>query len=174
MNRFAWIIVIFASLIVLLAFGLTRDPSLVPSPLIGKPVPAFVAADLQNPERQLGYADLNGPAVINVWASWCVACRDEHPFLLELSKDYRYKVYGINYKDTREEAEAWLERFGNPYSFSVADTDGKVGIEFGVYAVPETFVIDRTNVIRYKHIGPIDATILEQRLRPLLEGLSGV
>ncbi len=174
MNRFAWIIVVFASLVALLAVGLTRDPSLVPSPFIGKPLPAFLATDLQAPERSVGYADLRGPAVINVWASWCIACRDEHPFLLELAEDDRYRVYGINYKDSREDATMWLARFGDPYDFSIADTDGKVGIEFGVYAVPETFVIDRAGIIRYKHIGPIDETILEQRLRPLLEELSDV
>ena len=171
MNRFVWIIVLFAVLVALLAFGLTRDPSLVPSPLIGKPMPAFVSATLQTPDKQISYADLPGPAIINFWASWCIACREEHPLLFELAKDDRYAVYGVNYKDARADALAWLKRFDDPYLFSVVDDDGKIGIEFGVYAVPETFVIDRAGIIRYKHIGPLDATIVEEKLRPLLEEL---
>ena len=173
MNRFVWVVALFALLVVLLAFGLTRDPSLVPSPLVGKPLPAFSATALASPERVLSQADLQGPALVNVWASWCVACLDEHPLLLALAKDSRFALYGINHKDTREDAASWLRQHGNPYRLSVFDRNGRVGIEFGVYGVPETFVIDREGVIRYKHIGPLRRDMLEAELKPLLEELAG-
>lgn len=154
-------------------FGLGGNPSLVPSPLIGKPLPAFELPDLAQPERSWRSAELGGrPALINVWASWCVECRHEHPLLLELARDARFPVYGLNYKDQRDDALAWLERFGDPYRASLHDLHGRAGLELGVYGVPETFVIDAAGVIRYKKIGALDAAEVQRELLPLLERLA--
>ena len=172
MNRFVWIVATFALLVVLLAFGLTQDPSRVPSPLIGKPLPNFVTTALGSDTKQVDQTDLKGPAVINVWASWCVACLEEHPLLMTLAQHKTTPIYGINYKDAYYDAQVWLEDHGNPYRLSLSDSDGRVGIEFGVYAVPETFVIDATGVIRYKHIGPLNEHVVQTELQPLLETLT--
>lgn len=168
MNRRAWILFCFALLIALLAAGLTLDPSRVPSPLIGRPMPSFSAATVHDPARVVAEAQLSGPALVNVWASWCAACRDEHAVLLALAADHRVPVYGINYKDRREDAVAWLRRLGDPYVFSVFDESGRIGIDWGVYGVPETFMIDGAGVIRHKHIGPLDAAAAAETLLPLL------
>jgi cytochrome c biogenesis protein CcmG, thiol:disulfide interchange protein DsbE len=163
---------VFAVLLVFLAAGLTRDPREVPSPLIGKPAPAFTLAQLHAPERTLGTADMRGQVwLLNVWASWCVSCRVEHPLLLELSKANIVPVVGLDYKDKTDEGKAWLAQHGDPYRVSVVDADGRVGIDWGVYGVPETFVIDRHGVIRHKHIGPVTAEALQNKILPLVREL---
>lgn len=152
--------------------GLWRNPREVPSPLIDKPAPVFSLAQLQEPARTFGPADMKGQVwLLNVWASWCVACRTEHPLLVELGKTKIVPIVGLNYKDKPEEATAWLAKLGDPYAFSVMDRDGRVGIDFGVYGVPETFVIDQSGTIRFKHIGPVTVDALERKIIPLVRKL---
>jgi cytochrome c biogenesis protein CcmG/thiol:disulfide interchange protein DsbE len=163
----------FFALAVVLAVGLKRDPREVPSPLIDKPAPKFALSRLDDPNRVVRLDDLRGkPFILNVWASWCVACREEHPVLVEFSKKRAVPIYGLNYKDTRPDAGAWLARLGNPYDASFFDEDGRVGIDFGVYGVPETFVVDGNGVIRMKHIGPLTPEVLANKIEPLLKKLS--
>jgi cytochrome c biogenesis protein CcmG/thiol:disulfide interchange protein DsbE len=157
----------------LLAYGLNLDPRKIPSPLIGKSLPAFSLTTVADPARKVGRDDLLGRAyLLNVWASWCVACRQEHPFLNELARNKIVPIIGLNYKDKREDALGWLGSLGNPYELSLADNDGRLGIDLGVYGVPETFVIDKQGVIRYKQIGPITPEVWEQKLAPLIKELS--
>ena len=169
MKRYLIPLVLFLALAGFLAVGLNLNPREVPSPLIGKPVPAFSLPTLAAPEKVLAAQDLRGQVwVLNVWASWCVACRQEHPVLVDFAKTSAIPLYGLNYKDKREDALRWLQKFGDPYRQSLSDTAGLVGIDLGVYGVPETFVIDREGVIRYKHIGPVTPEALNQIIRPLL------
>lgn len=164
---------IFIVLIGFLAIGLTLNPREVPSPLINKPVPQFKLPVLGSPEKFLGKEDLAGKVwLLNVWASWCVACRIEHPVLVELAKTNQVPIYGLNYKDKSPAAIAWLGNFGNPYVTSLVDGDGLVGIDLGVYGVPETFVIDKQGVIRLKHIGPVTPEALKDTILPLVKKLS--
>ncbi|MXX98372.1 MAG: DsbE family thiol:disulfide interchange protein [Gammaproteobacteria bacterium] len=163
---------VFFSMLVLFAIGLKLDPSYIPSPLIGKPMPAFSGDDLQQPEKQITQSDwLGQPALINIWASWCAACLSEHPLLMEFSQTETFPIYGIDYKDQREDALQWLKQHGNPYTMSLYDDSGRAGIDWGVYGVPETFVIDHVGTIHYKHIGPIDEILMQETLIPLLETL---
>ena len=174
MNRFVIPLVAFVLMVGLLGYGLKLDPKLVPSVLIDKPAPAFTLAMLEQPSRQLSSADLEGQVwVLNVWASWCVACRAEHEIITELANRKLVAVIGLNYKDDPADAERWLQQFGNPYATSVIDRDGRVGIDWGVYGVPETFVIGADGRIRYKHIGPVTAESLEQKIMPVLKELIG-
>jgi cytochrome c biogenesis protein CcmG/thiol:disulfide interchange protein DsbE len=173
MNRFLWPLGLFLALAVVLMVGLKLDPREVPSPLIGKPAPTFVASTLDKPEATIKRDDLLGKVwLLNVWASWCSACREEHPVLVEFAKRGLVPVYGLNYKDQRADGLGWLQKFGNPYTDSVFDPDGRIGIDYGVYGVPETFVIDRAGVIRYKHIGPVTPEVLRERIEPLLRQLN--
>ncbi|MFO1352074.1 MAG: DsbE family thiol:disulfide interchange protein [Gammaproteobacteria bacterium] len=173
MGRYALPLGIFALLAILLGMGLALDPKRIPSPLIDKAAPDFVLPQLQDPQKTLAKSDLRGQAVlINVWASWCVSCRQEHPLLMELARSQRAALYGFNYKDGRDDALRWLAFYGNPYRASVSDENGKVGIDFGVYGVPETFVVDKQGVIRYKHIGPITQEDLDKTILPLVERLA--
>lgn len=166
---------IFIVLVVFLAIGLTLDPREVPSPFIDKPMPAFSLQQLKNPEKTIESKDfLNQVSLFNVWASWCVACREEHPLLVELAKNGDVDIYGLNYKDKRMDAIRWLDYFGDPYVKSAHDLDGKVGIDYGVYGVPETFVIDKQGIIRYKHIGPVTQEILDEKILPLVNKLKVV
>jgi len=152
--------------------GLYRDPHEVPSPLIGKAAPAFSLAELHQPDRKLGTADMRGQVwLLNVWASWCVSCREEHPLLVALSKANVVPIIGLDYKDKSEDGLAWLASNGNPYTKSVVDLDGRVGINWGVYGVPETFVIDKTGIIRYKQIGPVTEDALKRKILPLVREL---
>ena len=172
--RFLIPLALFAVLVGLLATGLKLDPREVPSPLIGKPAPAFTLTRLDDAGRTIRRDDLIGKVwMLNVWASWCAACRDEHPLLVEFAKAKRLPIYGLNYKDTRQDGQQWLARFGNPYDASLFDQDGRVGIDWGVYGVPETFIVDRTGVIRFKHIGALTPDILRTRVEPLLKQLNG-
>ena len=172
MKRYLIPLIVFVVLAGFLAIGLKLDPREVPSPLIGKPAPAFDLPQLAAPDQRLTTKELQGQVwLLNVWASWCVACRQEHPLLVELGKTGRVKLYGLNYKDKREDALGWLNNFGNPYLKSLSDTDGLVGIDYGVYGVPETFVIDKQGMIRYKQIGPVTPETLRDTLLPLVAQL---
>lgn len=165
-------LIIFVVMLVFLALGLTLNPREVPSPLINKPAPLFSLPTLASPGVLVGTQDLRGQVwMLNVWASWCVACRVEHPVLVEFAKTGAVPIYGLNYKDKRPDAIAWLANFGNPYRQSLSDTDGLVGIDFGVYGVPETFVVDKTGVIRLKHIGPVTPEALRDTILPLIRKL---
>ena len=172
MKRYLLPLLVFVVLAGFLAIGLKLDPREVPSPLIGKPAPAFDLPQLAAPDQRLAAKDLRGQVwLLNVWASWCVACRQEHPLLVELGKTGQVKLYGLNYKDKREDALGWLNNYGNPYLKSVSDTEGLVGIDYGVYGVPETFVIDKQGVIRHKQVGPVTPESLRDTLLPLVAKL---
>ncbi len=172
MKRFLLPLAIFILLIGFLAVGLKLDPREVPSPLVGKAAPAFELPLLHQPDKRFSPGDMHGKVwLLNVWASWCVSCREEHPVLVALAKRGVMPVLGLNYKDKGDEATAWLKQFGNPYDLSVVDADGRIGIDYGVYGVPETYLIDAEGVIRYKQIGPVTAEILEQKILPLAMAL---
>ena len=155
-----------------LGLGLKHDPREVPSPLIGKPAPAFNLPTLADAQRSLRKEDMLGKVwLLNVWASWCASCRDEHPVLIELAKSGKVPIYGLNYKDKRPDGIAWLNRFGDPYVLSAYDVQGRIGIDYGVYGVPETYVIDKQGFIRYKQIGPLDPDTIEKKIIPLVKQL---
>src|SRR5260221_2046414 len=170
--RYLLPLAVFLLLVAFFAVGLLRDPREIPSPLIGKAAPAFTLQQLHEANRAFAPEDMKGKVwLLNVWASWCVSCRVEHPLLVEMSKKNLVPIVGLNYKDRREDGVQWLAKFGNPYALSAFDVQGKVGIDYGVYGVPETFVIDRQGVIRYKQIGPITPEALEKTLLPLIRKL---
>ncbi|MGH8583134.1 MAG: DsbE family thiol:disulfide interchange protein [Gammaproteobacteria bacterium] len=169
MARYLLPLALFAVLLGLLYAGLSRDPRLVPSPLIGKPVPAFSLPRLKAGESPLTQRDLHGqPTLVNIWASWCAACRDEHPLLIELAERDDIRILGLNYKDTRVAAQDWLDKWGDPYADVAYDEAGRVAIDWGVYGVPETFVVDADGIIRYKQVGPLTEPILSEQLLPAL------
>ena len=193
MNRFLWPLIGFVVLVVLLGVGLTLNPRDVPSPLVGKAAPAFSLPQLAAPERAFSPQDMLGKVwLLNVWASWCVSCRQEHPLLVELAKRHGAPLVGLNYKEVRgdgaidmdkvpadqeegmaiERANAWLRQHGDPYTLSALDIDGRVGIDYGVYGVPETYVIDKAGIIRMKHTGPITPESLSSKILPLIAELS--
>jgi len=172
MNRFLLPLGVFVLMAGLLGYGLSLDPKKVPSPLIDKGAPEFSLAMLDAPSRQLSTADLKGQVwVLNVWASWCVSCRAEHEIITALARKNLVTIVGLNYKDNPEDASRWLEQFGNPYATSVMDQDGRVGIDWGVYGVPETFIIGADGKIKYKHIGPVTRESLDAKIMPILEEL---
>jgi len=150
-----------------------RDPSQVPSPLIDRPVPAFRMPTLEGQGDVTQAIFAGRVSVFNVFASWCIPCRAEHPLLMEIARAGKAQVIGLNYKDESADATAWLRQYGNPYSASVVDLDGRVGIDWGVYGVPETFVIGADGMIKYKHIGPVTHESLEQKIMPVLKELLG-
>ncbi|MEK7361009.1 MAG: DsbE family thiol:disulfide interchange protein, partial [Pseudomonadota bacterium] len=165
--RFLIPLAIFAVLVVFLGVGLTLNPREVPSPLINKPAPAFQLPQLHAPDKTFAQKDMLGKVwMLNVWASWCVACREEHPHLVALARSGAVPIYGLNYKDERDDGIAWLARFGDPYQLSAYDRDGRIGIDYGVYGVPETYVIDKAGVIRYKRIGVVTPEILRDKILP--------
>lgn len=173
MKLFALPLIAFAILVVFLAVGLTLDPRDVPSPLIGKPAPDFTLRQLDDPTKHFASADMKGRVwLLNVWASWCVSCREEHPVLVEFAKTGRVPIIGLDYKDQDADGKAWLTSLGNPYTLVAVDSDGRVGIDFGVYGVPETYVIDKLGIIRMKHTGPITPDALARKILPLIESLS--
>jgi len=163
---------IFAILAVFLGVGLTLDPREIPSPLVGRPVPQFQLAAVKGRTLGLASSDLRGDvSIVNVFASWCVACRDEHPLWMTLARQNVVPIHGLNYKDKPDDAARWLGDLGDPYQRTGADLDGRVGIEWGVYGVPETYVVDKRGVIRDKVIGPINPKIVAERLLPLVRRL---
>lgn len=196
MARFLLPLSLFIILAGFLGYGLQLNPREVPSPLIGKPAPSFRVAQLQSVDKTISPEDMKGRVwLLNVWASWCVSCRQEHPLMVELARRNIVPIVGLNYKEVRgdgstdtrnldaatelslarERARQWLVQFGgDPYTASAMDLDGRIGIDYGVYGVPETFVIDRDGVIRYKHIGPLTVEALEKKILPKVKELSGV
>jgi cytochrome c biogenesis protein CcmG/thiol:disulfide interchange protein DsbE len=173
MSRFVIPLAIFIVLVAFLAIGLGRDPREVPSPLIGKAAPDFQLPQLHQPDKTFSPREMRGKVwLLNVWASWCFSCRDEHPFLLELQRSSPIPIYGLNTKNNRDEALAWLGELGNPYVLSAADLDGRVSIDYGVYGAPETFLIDKDGVIRFKQIGPITPDVWNKQILPLAQELN--
>ena len=193
MNRFLWPLIGFVVLVVLLAVGLGLNPREVPSPLVGKPAPAFSLPQVGAPEQNFAPKDMLGKVwLLNVWATWCVSCREEHPILVELAKNKALPLVGLNYKEVRgdgsldsdkiapdaekklalERADAWLNEHGNPYVLSVLDLDGRVGIDYGVYGVPETYIFDKAGIIRLKHIGPVTPDVYSSKILPLVAELN--
>ena len=192
MNRFLWPLIGFIVLVVLLAVGLNLDPREVPSPLVGKPAPAFSLSKLGSDEK-FSPQDMQGKVwLLNVWSTWCVSCRQEHPMLVQMAKSQTVTLIGLSYKEVRgdasfdmskinaeaektmatQRASAWLQRHGNPYALSALDLDGRVGIDYGVYGVPETYVIDKAGIIRLKHTGPITPEVFSSKLLPLVKELN--
>ena len=171
--RFLIPFAIFVALIVFFYVGLQLKPREIPSPLINKPAPDFNLPQLHDPQQSFGVAAMRGQVwLFNVWASWCVSCRDEHPLWVAFAQSNRLPIVGLNYKDKRPDALNWLLQLGNPYVLSVMDSEGRIGIDYGVYGVPETYVIDKQGVIRMKHIGPITPEILQEKILPLVQALS--
>ena len=172
MKRYLLPLAVFVLLLGFLAVGLKLNPREVPSPLVGKAAPAFALPLLHQPDKRFAPADMLGKVwLLNVWASWCVSCRDEHPLLVALARRGVMPILGLNYKDKGSEATAWLKQFGDPYTLSVVDADGRIGIDYGVYGVPETYLVDAEGVIRYKQIGPLTMAILENKVLPLAMAL---
>jgi cytochrome c biogenesis protein CcmG/thiol:disulfide interchange protein DsbE len=172
--RYLLPLAIFFGLLWFLWTGLSLNPREIPSALINKPVPAFTLPQLHDGSKQLGAADMKGKVwLLNVWGSWCPTCQFEHPKLNALAKQGVVPIIGFNWKDRPEDAKAWLVRFGDPYQVSVSDLDGRVAIDFGVYGAPETFVIDKAGMIRFKHTGAITDEMLRDTLIPLIRNLNG-
>ncbi len=173
MKKFLLPLVGFVVLVAFLAIGLTLNPRDVPSPLIGKPAPDFKLPLLADAAKTFSPADLQGKVwLLNVWASWCVSCRQEHPVLVSFAKNGSVPIVGLNYKDQVEDGKKWLANFGDPYLLSAVDADGRAGINYGVYGVPETYVIDKAGVIRLKHTGPVTPDSLKNQILPLVAQLS--
>lgn len=166
--RYAIPLVLFIGLMAFLAIGLSRDPHELPSPLINKSAPTFQLSQLQEPDKKFSAQDMRGKVwLLNVWASWCVSCRDEHPLLVEFSRTGSIPIYGLNWKDKREDAIAWLNQLGNPYVLSASDLDGRIAIDYGVYGAPETYLIDKNGVIRFKHVGPLTPEVFNKTILPM-------
>ena len=173
MMRFVLPLGVFALLVVLLGVGLTLNPREVPSPLVGKPAPRFELPQLRAPDQTFSTKEMSGKVwILNVWASWCPPCLLEHPVITELARTRAAPVVGLNYKDRREDALAWLQRNGDPFYLSVSDIAGRIAIDYGVYGVPETYVIDQRGIIRYKRIGPLTLQIVKDKVLPLVEQLN--
>jgi cytochrome c biogenesis protein CcmG/thiol:disulfide interchange protein DsbE len=172
-KRFLLPLGLFIALVLFLGVGLRRDPREIPSPFIGKAAPAFKVSQLLDPDLSIAPQDMLGKVwLLNVWASWCVSCRQEHPVLMDLARQDVVPIIGLDYKDGREEGIGWLKQFGNPYQLSAFDGNGRVGIDYGVYGVPETFVIDKRGVIRLKHVGPVTPAVIAEKLLPLIKELN--
>ncbi|WP_425608422.1 DsbE family thiol:disulfide interchange protein [Thermomonas mangrovi] len=180
MKTSRWLpLAMFAALAVLLAAGvwMSRKPDrdALPSPLIGKPAPAFALPVLHEPSRTVRLQDLRGqPFLLNVWGSWCVECRVEHPVLTRFAETRRVRVVGYNWKDEPADALRWLAQFGNPYWVVLSDVEGRAAIDWGIYGAPETFLVDADGIIRWKHVGPLDDGVIADELEPLLRGMRGV
>jgi cytochrome c biogenesis protein CcmG/thiol:disulfide interchange protein DsbE len=173
MNKFLLPLGIFIVLVGFLAVGLNLNPREVPSPLIDKPAPEFTVPQLHDADKSFSTKDMLGKVwLLNVWASWCVSCREEHPVLVEFAKTGTVPVIGLDYKDKREDGLRWLSRLGNPYQLSAFDADGRVGINYGVYGVPETYLIDKAGVIRFKQIGPVTPEVLKNKIIPKVQELN--
>ena len=175
MLRLAFPLAVFLALGGLLWSGIGKDTQLIPSPLIDKPAPEFSLPTLQNGDRQISKQALLGkPYLLNVWGSWCPACRVEHSFITEIARSGLTEVYGLNWKDSRSEALRWLQTFGDPYAANAFDESGRTGIDFGVYGAPETFLIDAGGRILEKHVGPLDPIIFDAKFRGKIEALKSL
>ena len=191
MKKFLIPLVLFLGLVVFLAVGLKRDPREIPSPLIGKPAPDFSLPTLAGDAPFFTPAEMKGQVwMLNVWATWCVACREEHPVLVAFANKHQVPIVGLSYKEiqpqdeaakatpevkltlARERSQVWLQRHGNPYATTAMDMDGRVGIQYGVYGVPETYVIDKLGVVRYKQVGAVTPAALNEKILPLIESLN--
>lgn len=162
-------LILFIVMAVFLAMGLKLKPNEIPSPLLNKPARVFSAPKLNSPDEKLSPTDLKGKVwLLNVWASWCVSCREEHPVLNQFAQRHMVILIGLNYKDDPVAAKNWLETLGNPYNDSVMDNDGRIGIDWGVYGVPETFVMDKQGIVRYKHTGPVTEDDINTIFLPLV------
>jgi len=171
--RYAIPLVVLVALIGLFVFGIHRDPTLVPSPLIGKAAPAFDLPTLDGQPPRMTQADLKGaPVLVNFFASWCAGCQDEHPYLMQLTQNGQVKLLGIDYKDAESDLRTWIGRRGNPYGQILTDLEGRAGIDWGVYGVPETFVLDAKGTIVYKQVGPMTPEVWEHDIKPLLKTAS--
>ncbi len=169
--RFLPLILVIA-LGVVLYRGLSLNPQDMPSALVGKTMPAFTLKTLNNSEKVVTQADLLGDIVlINVWATWCPTCKYEHPYLVDIAKDPKVKLYGLNYKDERAGAQQWLKNYEDPYVFSIFDEEGTLGLDLGVYGAPETFVIDHHGIIRKRFAGAIDTRVWRREFEPLIAQL---
>ena len=170
MKRTLWPLFAFMILVVFLGIGLTKDPRKLPSPFIGKAAPAFTLPQLHQLNKTFSPKDMLGKVwILNVWASWCVSCRAEHHVLNELIKNNKVNLIGLNYKDVVADARRWLSRYGDPYQLSVSDVEGLAGIEWGVYGVPETFVMDKKGFVRLKHTGPVTNKDITEKIIPLIK-----
>jgi len=164
---------LFLVLVVFLAIGLSRVPHEIPSALVNKPAPTFRLPQLKEPTKTFSAEDMKGKVwLLNVWASWCIACREEHEYLGGYAKSGVAPIIGLNYKDRPEDALAWLGELGDPYQLSAVDLDGRVGIDYGVYGAPETYVIDKSGTIRHKHVGPVMPDVWSQEILPLVQNLN--
>ncbi len=193
MTRFLWPLIGIVVLVVLLALGLRLDPHDVPSPLVGKPAPLFSLERIGTPQQNFTPQEMRGKVwLLNVWSTWCVSCRQEHPMLVEMAKNKALTLVGLNYKEVRgdgafdidkiapdaertlalKRAQDWLKTHGDPYTLSALDLDGRVGVDYGVYGVPETYVIDKAGLIRMKHTGPITPDVFSGKILPLVAELS--
>lgn len=174
MTRYVVPIVVFAAMVAMFMVALNRDPTILPSPYIGKAAPAFDLPRLDDPARRVGNADFAGQTVlVNVWATWCVGCRQEHGFLMQLAQNGVIPIYGLNWRDRREDALRWLQQLGDPYIASGYDADGRVGIDWGVYGAPETFLIHSDGTVLYKFLGPLNQQVWEQEFLPRLAAQPG-
>ena len=173
MLRYLIPLAVFLVLVVFLAIGLTRNPQELPSALINKPAPEFRLPQLNDPSKTFSAADMRGKVwMMNVWASWCIACREEHPYLFQYAKSGVVEIIGLNYKDRREDALRWLGELGDPYMLSAVDLDGRVGMDYGVYGAPETYIIDKSGTIRLKHVGPVTPDVWSKKFLPLIQDLN--
>lgn len=174
MIRYLTPLFVFLGLAVFLYLGLSGNPRFVPSPLIDKPAPQFDLSQLHQPDQKITRDDMLGQVwLLNVWASWCVSCRQEHPVFMQLARSKQVVIVGLNYKDERNDAVKWLADFGNPYIVSAHDHNGRIGVDYGVYGVPETYVIDKEGIIRHKHTGPVSPDALQNEILPLVRKLNG-
>ena len=173
MARYLASLAVITLLLIVFSIGLTRDPSELPSTFIDKAAPAFDLPKLKDLDARLSSADYRGKvALVNIWATWCVGCREEHPFLMELAASDVLPIYGINWRDRRPDALRWLEQYGDPYVASGFDEDGRVAVDWGVYGAPETFLLNAEGIVLHKHLGPLTREIWEQDFVPLLGGSS--
>ncbi len=161
-------LILFLAMVLVLSTGLGKDPTLLDSRMIGKPIPVFSLQTLDNPNQILTQADIQGPALLNVFASWCPSCYVEHPYFMQMQADKVIPIYGLNYKDERADGMKFITDLGNPYKAIIFDYDGRLGIELGVYGAPETFVIDANNQIIYRHVGVVDERVWSEIIQPLL------
>jgi cytochrome c biogenesis protein CcmG/thiol:disulfide interchange protein DsbE len=167
MSKFLLPLLAFAALVGIFVVGLTKDPSRIPSPLLAHPAPEFAIPSLQDPAVLVGSANYaNQMALVNIWATWCPGCRQEHGFLLELAQAGTIPIFGLNWRDNRTEAMRWLQTLGNPYIATAYDVDGRVGIDWGAYGAPETFLVDKSGIVIYKHIAPLNREIWERDFVP--------